>query len=74
MSARDRLADYAHTAWAGWMQYLFSVATRNPDGTVTLPAWAVARWERQMATAYADLPPGGATERLSRGRYDVTHP
>lgn len=53
---REQLAAYAHDAWAGWMRYLFNKAQANPDGTVTLPAWAVARWQRQMNTAYADLP------------------
>lgn len=53
---REQLADYAHDAWAGWMAYLFEKSTRNSDGTVTLPAWAVERWTRQMGTDYADLP------------------
>jgi hypothetical protein len=53
---RERLAEYAHTAWSGWMRYLFEKSTANPDGTVTIPAWAVERWQRQMQTAYADLP------------------
>jgi hypothetical protein len=38
------------------MMYLFNKAQANPDGTVTIPAWAVARWQRQMHTAYTDLP------------------
>lgn len=53
---RERLAAYAHDAWAGWMEYLFSKCTHNDDGTVTIPAWAVTRWQRQMQTPYADLP------------------
>jgi hypothetical protein len=53
---REQLAAYAHNAWAGWMMYLFNKAQAHPDGTVTIPAWAVARWQRQMHTAYADLP------------------
>lgn len=52
---REKLAEYAHTAWSGWMRYLFEKSTRNADGTVTLPAWAVERWERQLTTPYADL-------------------
>lgn len=55
---REALAAYAHNAWAGWMQYLFVKSEHNPDGTVTIPAWAVARWQRQATTPYADLPPG----------------
>ena len=53
---RESLAEYAHVAWAGWMQYLFGKSTRNADGTVTIPAWAVERWTRQAETEYADLP------------------
>jgi len=53
---REPLAEYAHVAWAGWMKYLFEKSTRNADGTVTIPAWAVERWTRQAETKYADLP------------------
>ena len=53
---RESLAEYAHSAWSGWMKYLFEKSTRNADGTVTIPAWAVERWTRQAETEYADLP------------------
>lgn len=53
---REQLAEYAHDAWSGWMRYLFEKATENDDGTVTIPAWAVERWKRQITTPYADLP------------------
>ena len=54
---RERLADYAHRAWAGWMNYMFEhVGTRNADGTVTLPAESVERWDRQRGTPYEFLP------------------
>jgi hypothetical protein len=53
---RESLAAYAHDAWAGWMIYLFAQSDLNPDGTVTIPAWAVERWARQVTTRYADLP------------------
>jgi len=52
----EPLAEYAHNAWSGWMQYLFSKATDNPDGTVTIPELSVSRWKRQMNTDYAELP------------------
>lgn len=52
---REPLAAYAHEAWSGWMRYLFEKSTRNADGTVTIPAWAVERWERQVATPYSLL-------------------
>lgn len=52
----EELAEYAHDAWVGWMQYLFDKSERNDDGTVTIPKWAVDRWERQSSTSYSDLP------------------
>lgn len=52
----ERLADYAHDAWAGWMRYLFSISHENEDGSVTIPAQSVERWKRQMNTPYASLP------------------
>jgi len=55
-TVREKLADYAHTAWAGWMAYLFEKSIQNADGTVTIPAWAVERWKRQINTSYAELP------------------
>jgi hypothetical protein len=53
---REALAEYAHQAWSGWMDYLFRKSTKNADGTVTIPKWAVDRWERQVSTPYAALP------------------
>ena len=52
----EALADYAHKAWAGWMKYLFEKSEKNEDGTVTIPAWAVERWQRQVETSYEQLP------------------
>ncbi len=53
---REKLAEYAHKAWSGWMNYLFEKSVLNEDGTVVIPAWAVERWKRQAATSYVDLP------------------
>lgn len=53
---RTELAIYAHTAWSGWMQYMFSKCAAQPDGTLIVPAWAVTRWSRQLATPYHMLP------------------
>lgn len=52
----EKLADYAHNAWSGWMKYLFEKSTLNKDGTVTIPKWAVERWTGQMNTPYTELP------------------
>lgn len=56
ISLRERLADLCHEQWSGWMRYLFSKGTFNKDGTWTMPAWAVERWQRQMNTPYSSLP------------------
>jgi hypothetical protein len=52
---REQLADYAHAAWAGWMNYLFDKCEIAGD-TLVIPAWAVERWERQANTPYGELP------------------
>jgi len=52
----EKLAEYAHEAWAGWIRYMFSKGTIYPDGSLTLPDWAVERWLRQAETPYGELP------------------
>jgi hypothetical protein len=52
---REKLAEYAHEAWSGWMEYLFEQSVENFDGTVTIPARAVSRWKRQARTPYSRL-------------------
>ena len=60
---REQLAKYAHDAWSGWMKYLFEKSIpykpgeiQAEEGAVIIPKWAVARWKRQLATQYNDLP------------------
>ena len=53
---RNRLAAYAHTAWSGWMRYLFEQSPGDTYGNVVIPASLVRRWKRQTATLYEDLP------------------
>ena len=50
------LAAYAHEAWSGWMEHMFSKSVRNDDGSITIPKDLVKRWHRQMRTSYDDLP------------------
>lgn len=66
---REELADYAHDAWSGWMKYLFSKSTFNPDGSVTIPKESVDRWTMQMNTKYDDLPED--MKRSDRDEADV---
>jgi len=49
------LAAIEHARWAKWQAYLHSRCTPNPDGSLTIPADLVARWERQIATPYEGL-------------------
>lgn len=51
----EALAALEHERWADWQAYVHEVSIRNDDGSVTIPAALVARWERQIATAYANL-------------------
>lgn len=53
---KENLASLAHDQWSGWMNYMFSKCTHNPDGSVTIPPDLVERWTRQMNTDYIDLP------------------
>lgn len=63
---REELAGLCHEQWSGWMNYLFSCCIPQsrhvgnlliPTGDVTIPAVYVARWRRQMKTAYPELSP-----------------
>jgi len=53
---REELADLCHKQWSGWMKYLFSKCQETGDGRIIIPSWAVLRWQKQMTTAYKDLP------------------
>ena len=52
---REELAALEHAQWAGWLKYLFDKSTQNEEGGVEIPPQLVARWKRQMTTAYIDL-------------------
>lgn len=51
----EQLADVQHQIWVSWMKYLFSVSTKNEDGSVTIPVDKVERWKNQVETKYFDL-------------------
>ena len=54
-SLREELAALEHHRWARWQSYLHSKCNINQDGSLTIPAELVERWEHQMATPYAML-------------------
>ncbi|RQR22553.1 hypothetical protein DIE23_36700 [Burkholderia sp. Bp9143] len=51
----EQLAAAEHERWAHWQRYMHSKALRNSDGSLTIPAELVSRWERLMKTPYAEL-------------------
>jgi hypothetical protein len=55
---REALSDTQHKIWSAWMRWMFSIGTFNEDGTWTMPAALVKRWQRQMETPYAQLSEG----------------
>jgi len=52
---REQLADVQHNIWSHWMRWMFTVGVFNEDGTWTMPAVKVERWQRQMDTPYNEL-------------------
>lgn len=55
---REKLAEYAHNAWSGWMQYMF----KKGGWSWIMSNEYCDRWTRQMSTPYALLP---ETEKAS---------
>jgi hypothetical protein len=51
----EELAALEHDRWAHWQKYVHDKGQRQPDGSLTLPADLVDRWERQINTRYEDL-------------------
>jgi len=53
---REQLSNLSHEIWSHWMRYMFSRCQPNEEeGTLTIPAWAVQRWGRQLDTPYNEL-------------------
>lgn len=50
------VAAYIHKVWCNWVLYMLTKGIENKDGSVTIPAEYVRRWERQMMTDFSDLP------------------
>ncbi len=51
----ERLATIEHERWAHWQRYMHGKATKQPDGSLLIPADLVTQWERQLATPYGEL-------------------
>ncbi len=51
----EQLAAIEHERWASWQDYLHRICEPREDGALIIPTGFVDRWERQIATPYADL-------------------
>ena len=66
----DFLAAIEHERWSHWQEYLHSKCFRKEDGSLVIPSELVDRWERQIATPYAELSEGEqASDRNEVYRY-----
>ena len=53
---REALAEFLHTNWCFWMEYLFNNGTHQPDGSFVIPAHLVTRWQKQRIALYENMP------------------
>lgn len=51
----EKLAAIEHERWSHWQTYMHSKCEKRPDGSLTIPAQLVSRWEKQASTKFADL-------------------
>ena len=51
----DDLAALEHERWAHWQRYMHDNGHLEPDGSITLPAELVRRWQSQIETDYGEL-------------------
>lgn len=63
--AMESLADIEHQRWSHWQNFMHSKCERQADGSLLIPPQFVERWERQIATDYANL-----TEKEKQGDRD----
>ena len=55
MNLREQLAALEHERWSRWQRWMNDQCVSNEDGSLTIPAALVERWERQIATPYERL-------------------
>jgi hypothetical protein len=55
LSLLEKLARIEHERWSHWQRYVHEKASQNSDGSLTIPADLVVRWERLIATPYDQL-------------------
>ena len=52
---KEQLAVIEHERWGDWQRWMHMQCATNEDGSITIPAALVERWERQIDTPYAEL-------------------
>ena len=55
VALRETLADLEHARWSRWQRYMHSKCVQHADGSLTIPTYLVAGWERQILTTYDKL-------------------
>ena len=53
---RERLAVYAHNAWAEWMRYVLSKLVFDDEGDLTIRKKTLYKWASRAHTPYKNLP------------------
>lgn len=51
----EKLAAIEHRRWSHWQAFMHAQGHRQPDGSLVLPPDLVKKWDRQIATDYAEL-------------------
>ena len=51
----EELAAIEHERWAHWQRFMHDQGVRQADGSLVLPAELVTKWDRLIATPYAEL-------------------
>ncbi|MGF9567859.1 hypothetical protein AAIH70_30770 [Neorhizobium sp. BT27B] len=51
----ETLAALEHERWAHWQSYLHGKAIKQEDGSLMIPSELVKKWEKQIATPFANL-------------------
>lgn len=51
----EDLARIEHERWSHWQKYMHEKGARQADGSLLLARDLVERWDRQIATTYAEL-------------------
>jgi hypothetical protein len=51
----EELAAIEHRRWSHWQAFMHAQGHRHPDGSLVLPPDLVKKWDRQVATDYAEL-------------------